>query len=275
MEYIVTIERAKKPPGAYIASVSGRPLCTTRQPLLDAAAILLAEGADPEARIVLMRDGVVSLRGSVGYAARLTVVNDRFTRRSPGDKIDPPSEPDPDPDPSTAGFIHGIIGNGPHGSPWKMQETPSDGESTLLLAPPVDLAPSVRSEMPLIIDGPPRPLSVPRALHGHWAADYWFEPGYTYFIRAVHPIARIKIGASYTPENRIRELQTASPTPLELLKVTAGGFKMEAAWHYRFRRLRRHLEWFNQTPGLLNEIRAIPVAPDWRGRTHPDVYFGR
>jgi hypothetical protein len=103
----------------------------------------------------------------------------------------------------------------------------------------------------------------------HWADPYMADPGCTYFIRAVHPIARIKIGTAINPAQRLAELQTSSPTPLELLKVVPGGRAMEAAWHARFAHLRRHLEWFDQTDELLAEIKAMPSADGFAAR--PDL----
>ena len=46
-----------------------------RQPLLDAARVFLAEGADPKARIQMRHEGSphVALSASVGKAAKLTV----------------------------------------------------------------------------------------------------------------------------------------------------------------------------------------------------------
>jgi hypothetical protein len=48
-------------------------LCTSTIPFLDAARALLAEGADPDATLVMLHAGIESLRGRIGYAARFTV----------------------------------------------------------------------------------------------------------------------------------------------------------------------------------------------------------
>jgi hypothetical protein len=106
----------------------------------------------------------------------------------------------------------------------------------------------------------------------YWVDPHMADPGFTYFIRAVHPIARIKIGTARNPARRLSELQTSSPTPLELLKVIPGGRAMEAAWHRRFDDLRRHLEWFDQTDELLDAITTMPSADEftaWRDPTSP------
>lgn len=63
--------------GRFVARLGDRVLVkSTRQPLLDAARILLAEGADPAARIVMRHVGAdhAALASTVGQAAKLTVV---------------------------------------------------------------------------------------------------------------------------------------------------------------------------------------------------------
>ena len=57
-------------PGLYTAALTGRDLNTSRQPFLDAARVLLAEGLDPHA---IAPSGTESLRVPVGVAAKLTV----------------------------------------------------------------------------------------------------------------------------------------------------------------------------------------------------------
>ena len=64
-------------PGTYTASLGGRDLCTSRQPLLDSARFLIQEGADP-ADVLVMRwaeTGTESLTATVGTAAKLTVAD--------------------------------------------------------------------------------------------------------------------------------------------------------------------------------------------------------
>ena len=46
---------------------------SSRQPFLDAARVLLAEGADPAEMLVMMRGQTQSLSGPIGKAAKLTV----------------------------------------------------------------------------------------------------------------------------------------------------------------------------------------------------------
>jgi hypothetical protein len=60
--------------GMYTAAIAGRDLCTSRQPFLDSARVLLGEGADPRTELVMRREnGTISLTSTVGYAAELTV----------------------------------------------------------------------------------------------------------------------------------------------------------------------------------------------------------
>ena len=65
--------------GLYVASLGGRELVTSRQPFLDVARVLLAEGVDPD-EILIMRwatTGTESLRSTVAAAAALTVEDGR------------------------------------------------------------------------------------------------------------------------------------------------------------------------------------------------------
>jgi hypothetical protein len=70
---ILSVRPAKA--GKFEACVSDRLLCTSRQPLLDAARMLLAEGVDPATPIAMRHEGTGtdSLTSTVGKAAKLTV----------------------------------------------------------------------------------------------------------------------------------------------------------------------------------------------------------
>ena len=61
--------------GNYTAALAGRDLCTSRQPFLDAARVLLSEGLAPETTLVMRwaASGTESLRAPVRVAAKLTV----------------------------------------------------------------------------------------------------------------------------------------------------------------------------------------------------------
>ncbi len=75
---IIEIEQA----GArtYHASVDGVRLCTSHQPFLDSARVLLQAGGDPSTRIVMRRKGsdVDCLISTIGAAAKLTVKERAF-----------------------------------------------------------------------------------------------------------------------------------------------------------------------------------------------------
>lgn len=61
--------------GRYIALLDGENICTSRQPFLDGARVLLGRGHAASATIEMYRPGdrAWSLRASIGIAARLTV----------------------------------------------------------------------------------------------------------------------------------------------------------------------------------------------------------
>ena len=61
--------------GLFFADLDGRQLCISRQPLLDASRVLLAEGIDPETPIVTRHAGADfdAMMSTVGAAAGMTV----------------------------------------------------------------------------------------------------------------------------------------------------------------------------------------------------------
>jgi len=72
---------------AFEARLDGRQLCISRQPLLDGASALLADGIDPETPIVTRHagDDFDAMRSTIGEAAKWTVqenekVGPRFVR---------------------------------------------------------------------------------------------------------------------------------------------------------------------------------------------------
>jgi len=83
--------------------------------------------------------------------------------------------------------------------------------------------------------------------------------GYVYFVEAVGA-KRIKIGWTTDPRNRLDTLATASPFPLEQIKVTYGDRDTERWWHQKFEDLRVHREWFRATPRLRDAIADLPDA---------------
>jgi hypothetical protein len=88
--------------GMFEALIDGRPICTSRQPLLDAARVLLAEGFDPDTYLVMRHVGSAddSLSASLGIAAQLTVEHTAYGkpvlrpyRGSLGIETAPPTAP--------------------------------------------------------------------------------------------------------------------------------------------------------------------------------------
>ena len=61
--------------GKFVVTLDGRQLCISRQPLLDAARVLLADGVDPETAIATRHAGAGfdAMTSTVGAAAKWTV----------------------------------------------------------------------------------------------------------------------------------------------------------------------------------------------------------
>ncbi len=76
--------------------------------------------------------------------------------------------------------------------------------------------------------------------------------GFVYFIRGGE---HVKIGWSRDIAKRMRQLQGASSTRLSLLGCLEGTRETEADLHQRFKRLRRHGEWFAADEKMLAAIR--------------------
>jgi hypothetical protein len=205
--------------GQYTASLAGRVLVTSRQPFLDSARVLLEEGANPADTLVMRwaETGTESLRGQIGVAAKLTVwesPNGPKFRLYDGAPEIGESEEEPAP-PETL----------PAAPPIDFEAPPLPGP-----IPEAERRPMSEPDIETAIPEYPIEAIPPPAPRGHWTDEHLTDPGYTYFVRAIHPIARIKIGTSLNPTQRVYELQTASCTALEVLKVIPGGYKMEAAW---------------------------------------------
>jgi hypothetical protein len=64
--------------GIYKVSHNGRPLCDSPCPPLDGARLLLAQGYDPDATVVMRRAGsdMEALRGRLGTVANLRIGGD-------------------------------------------------------------------------------------------------------------------------------------------------------------------------------------------------------
>lgn len=71
-----------------------------------------------------------------------------------------------------------------------------------------------------------------------------------YFIQ-IGESGPVKIGVSFDPLDRLRQVQTASPEEVRLLACCLGTEQDEAALHEQFARHRIRGEWFRPVPALL------------------------
>jgi hypothetical protein len=80
--------------------------------------------------------------------------------------------------------------------------------------------------------------------------------GYVYFFQAEIG-GPIKIGRSFDPDVRLRDLQLMSPFRLRQLALIPGSIDKEAELHRRFSHSRLHGEWFAESDELIELIREI------------------
>jgi len=83
---------------------------------------------------------------------------------------------------------------------------------------------------------------------------FQFLTGYIYFIQQGGD-GPVKIGFTKDVENRMKNLQTANPKPLDLLVFYPGNEEMEKELHYRFDSIRVFGEWFEPYEKLFREVR--------------------
>jgi len=88
------------------------------------------------------------------------------------------------------------------------------------------------------------------------------EATLVYFVRA-QTVGLIKIGIAADPDQRLATLQVGSPDRLTLLGVIAppDAARTESDLHAAFHRERRHGEWFEPSPRLLDFIQQHAVTP--------------
>jgi enhancing lycopene biosynthesis protein 2 len=67
----------------------------------------------------------------------------------------------------------------------------------------------------------------------------------------------VKIGASRSPQQRLRELQTSNPNELVLAAMVPGGYALEKNLHERFVAYRLYDEWFQLTQEIVDLIESI------------------
>jgi hypothetical protein len=86
---------------------------------------------------------------------------------------------------------------------------------------------------------------------------------YTYFILGSEGI---KIGQSFSPRSRLRDLQPGSATPLKLLLAVPYSRIPEPEAHKKFKHLRMMGEWFRPEQELLDFIEGLKPHPGGRTR---------
>lgn len=91
------------------------------------------------------------------------------------------------------------------------------------------------------------------------------RPSYLYVIEGG---GLVKLGRSLNVKRRVRDLQRASPTPLQLLAVIPETMLSEEDAHERWSELRQHGEWFEPTPELRGWIDRVAR----RGRLAMDLH---
>lgn len=79
-----------------------------------------------------------------------------------------------------------------------------------------------------------------------------------YFV--VAETGQIKIGIARDVEQRLANLQAASPVKLEIAAITDGGLRQEKKYHRQFAEHRLHGEWFSPHPDILAEIARLTGA---------------
>lgn len=86
--------------------------------------------------------------------------------------------------------------------------------------------------------------------------DQELPSGFVYFAHDEHAKA-IKIGWSQNPLQRLASIQALNPRGVKLLAFVPGDYHMEQRFHWRWRELRIHGEWFSATPELVAAINAL------------------
>ena len=121
---------------------------------------------------------------------------------------------------------------------------------------------------------------------------WWSCPGVVYFLGVGRPTSAVKIGMLAVTENlsvqsaiarRVGQMQTSNHEPLEVLGIiqfsdrdfpTRDAEVKERELHIKFAHLARFkagtkgAEWFNCSPELLDEVRAIALPPESIGIPH-------
>ncbi len=102
---------------------------------------------------------------------------------------------------------------------------------------------------------------------------------YIYFIKPINADGPIKVGSAYSPEDRLKRLQSKSDDTLELVGYVPGIFPDETYILQQLFQHRSHGEWFFPTPEVTAAMqqvlaagrvdRNIPLARFMRGIKEP------
>lgn len=89
-----------------------------------------------------------------------------------------------------------------------------------------------------------------------------------YIYAIASPDGCVKIGKANSPEERLKDLQRGSASPLELLVAVPAHAQLERAIHKKFKHCHLSGEWFKRTPELDAFIDALkagqnPIALVW------------
>ena len=88
-------------------------------------------------------------------------------------------------------------------------------------------------------------------------------PGHIYFAQSEHG-GPVKIGFTTDLEQRLRNLQSASPYPLVLRATFPGTEADERKLHRRFAANRLHGEWFTPDASMENVVNGVGLPADHR-----------
>lgn len=114
---------------------------------------------------------------------------------------------------------------------------------------------------PALIPTETLPVLIDRAL-GVTAANIR-RHGFIYVVRDDAAEA-VKIGFTRNPDRRVRQLQTASATPLRLICVFANVQAYEAYLHMSFATRRMCGEWFDDADGGVSDILRMAAMEEFQ-----------
>ena len=83
---------------------------------------------------------------------------------------------------------------------------------------------------------------------------------FIYFIRRINGEGPIKIGCSYFPATRLREIASWSPYPLGLIAECEGDDRQERRLHNFLYDSHSHGEWFHPTEEVLSVVAAVKAG---------------